>query len=119
MSDTKFYGVISPFITPFKGDLSIDYDAVRWLARYQASKGVHGIFTNSTTGEFVHLKPDEAVKLIETVLEEVGGRVWAIPGISANCTSHSIELGLKFKDMGVDGVIVTPPYFSKISIDGL
>ena len=31
---TKFYGVISPFITPFKEDYSIDLEAVRWLARF-------------------------------------------------------------------------------------
>ncbi|RLE72942.1 MAG: 4-hydroxy-tetrahydrodipicolinate synthase [Thermoprotei archaeon] len=115
MVEPKFYGVIAPFITPFDEDLSIDVEAVRWLARYQAEKGVHGIFPNSTTGEFVHLKKEESVKIARIVLEEVGGRVWVIPGISSNCTEHSIELGREFQDMGVDGVVVTPPYFFKVA----
>lgn len=55
MAGPKFYGVITPFITPFREDLSIDIDAVKWLARYQAERGVHGIFPNYATGEFVHL----------------------------------------------------------------
>jgi len=110
-----FYGVISPFITPFREDLSLDLEAARWLARFQVERGVHGIFPNSTTGEFVHLRTDEAVALVRAVLEEVGGKAWVIPGISANCTEHSVELGRAFRDMGVHGVVVTPPYFFKVS----
>ena len=115
MTQPKFYGIITPFITPFKENLSLDLDAIRWLARYQAEHGVHGIFPNSTTGEFVHLTRDEAVTITKVVLEEVSGKVWVIPGISTNCTEHSIELGKIFKDLGVDGVVITPPFFFKIS----
>ncbi|MEM0458042.1 MAG: dihydrodipicolinate synthase family protein [Sulfolobales archaeon] len=115
MPGAKFYGVITPLITPFKEDLSIDLEAVRWLVRYQVSKGVHGIFPNSTTGEFVHLRKEESIDLTRTVIEEVGGKTWVLPGISSNYTDHSIELGLLFKDLGVDGVIITPPFFFKIS----
>ncbi len=115
----RFLGVITPFITPFNEKLELDLDAARWLARYQAKNGVHGIFPNSTTGEFVHLSSEEAQKLVEVILEEVGSRVWVIPGISANATHHCIALGKKFKDMGVHGVVVTPPFFFKLSIEGL
>ncbi|MEZ0345221.1 MAG: dihydrodipicolinate synthase family protein, partial [Infirmifilum sp.] len=111
----RFYGVISPFITPFKEDLSLDLEAARWLARYQAERGVHGIFPNSTTGEFVHLTRDEALAVTRAVQEEVGGKVWVIPGISANSTEDCISLGRTFADMGVDGAVITPPFFFKIS----
>jgi len=115
----RFYGVITPFITPFKEDLSIDFDAVKWLIEYQVEGGVHGIFPNSTTGEFVHLSVEESILLVKTVLNEVGGRVWVIPGISGNNTLHCIELGKIFMDMGVNGVIVTPPFFFKPSYENL
>ena len=115
----RFYGVISPFITPFKEDYAVYLEAARWLARYQAERGVHGIFPNSTTGEFVHLSREEAVQLTRTVLEEVSGKVWVIPGISANYTEDCVGLGRMFRDMGVTGAVVTPPYFFKISGDRL
>lgn len=118
-SGPLFYGVITPFVTPFREDLSVDEEAARWLARYQAERGVHGVFPNSTTGEFVHLSMNEALRITEIVLEEVGGKVWVLPGISSNSTMRAVELGLKFRDMGVNGVIVTPPFFFKPSIDGL
>lgn len=119
MGKPKFYGVISPLITPFKDDLSIDEEAAKWLARYQVSRGVHGVFPNSTTGEFVHLKVEEGIRVAEAVLEEVGGKAWVIPGISSNCTEHSVELGRRFKDMGVDGVIAMPPFYFKLPVEGL
>ncbi|MEM2292935.1 MAG: 4-hydroxy-tetrahydrodipicolinate synthase [Nitrososphaerota archaeon] len=115
----RFCGVISPFITPFNDDLSIDFYAVRWLVDFQVERGVHGIFPFSTTGEFPHLSMDEGISVTRVVLDGVGGRVWVIPGISANCTEHSVYLGRVFMDMGVDGVIVTPPFFFKPSYDGL
>jgi 4-hydroxy-tetrahydrodipicolinate synthase len=115
----RFYGVISPFITPFREDFSIDVEGVKWLARYQVERGVHGIFPNSTTGEFVHLTRDEAILITRIVIEEVGDKAWVIPGISANYTEDSVNLGRIFRDMGVSGVIVTPPYFFKISAEKL
>jgi len=114
MAGPKFRGVIVPFVTPFNEDYTIDFEAARWLARYQAERGVHGIFPYSTTGEFVHLKPEEGIELVKVVMEEVGGKVSVIPGMSANCTEHVIEIGLKLKDLGVDGAIVTPPFFFKV-----
>jgi 4-hydroxy-tetrahydrodipicolinate synthase len=111
----RFYGVVVPLITPFREDLSVDLEAVRWLVRYQVEGGVHGVFPNSTTGEFVHLTRDEAITLTRAVLEEVGGRVWVIPGVSANYTEDCVSLGRVFRDLGVDGIIATPPFFFKVS----
>ncbi|RLG47967.1 MAG: dihydrodipicolinate synthase family protein, partial [Thermoproteota archaeon] len=112
-------GVVVPLVTPFRRDLSIDFDAVRWLVRRQAEAGVSGIFPYSTTGEFVHLTPDEGVELTRVVLEEVGGRVQVLPGIGANCTDASVELGLRMRNLGADGVIALPPFFFKPSREGL
>ncbi len=109
-----FRGIITPLITPFDEKLEIDFEALRWLAYHQLRGGVHGIFPNSTTGEFVHLEREEAIRLTEALIDEVGGKIWVIPGISHNSTDKAIELGSIFKDMGVDGVIVTPPFFFKI-----
>lgn len=114
-----FRGIITPMITPFREDFSLDLEAVRWLAHRQARGGVHGVFPNSTTGEFVHLDRREAVSLVEVILEEIGGKLWVLPGISDNSTDRAVELGLRFKEMGVSGVIVTPPFFFKVDRERL
>lgn len=113
--DPRFYGVIVPLITPYKKDLSIDWEGLAWLVERLSEQGVHGIFPNSTTGEFVHLTWDEAVRVVERVRDSAGKGVWVLPGITANSTEHAVRLGRTFKDMGVDGVIVAPPFYFKPS----
>jgi len=110
-----FKGVIVPMITPFKHDFSIDFEGLRWLTTFLVKNGVHGLFPYSTTGEFVHLKPDEGIKIVETVMDAANGKVKIIPGISSNSTLECIELGKKMEDLGVDGVITTPPFFFKLN----
>ena len=114
-----FSGVIVPMITPFKEDFSIDLDAVAWLTRFLSDKGVNGIFPYSTTGEFVHLKLEEGMEVVKRVLENIKRGVKIIPGISANCTLDCIEIGKKMEDLGVDGVIATPPFFFKLKREHL
>ncbi|MGB9728692.1 MAG: dihydrodipicolinate synthase family protein [Thermoprotei archaeon] len=114
MSIALFRGVIVPFITPFKEDYSLDLEAAKWLAKYQEEREVDGIFPYSTTGEFVHLTKDEGIVLVKAIMESVSNKVKIIPGISSNSTIESIELGKTMKDLGADGVIVTPPFFFKL-----
>ncbi len=110
-----FKGVIVPMITPFNNDFSIDFDGLKWLTKYLVDNGVNGLFPYSTTGEFVHLKPEEGVEIVQTVLDSARNNVKIIPGISANTTLDCIELGKKMEDLGVDGVIATPPFFFKLN----
>ena len=119
MVKPKFHGDIVPFVTLFNRDYSIDFEAVRWLVRYQVSRGVHGVFPCSTTGEFAHLRAEECIELVKAVIEEAKNTVNIIPGISYNCTNHSIEIGRKVMDLGAVGIVITPPFFFKISRDEL
>lgn len=111
----KFYGVIVPLVTPFREDYSVDVEALKWLTNYLVDSGVHGLFPNSTTGEFVHLTREESALVVKTVLEEAGGKAWVLPGITANSTEECIKLGKAFADMGATGVIAAPPFFFKVS----
>lgn len=106
-------GVIVPMITPFKEDLSIDFEAVEWLVNRLEEGEVDGIFPYSTTGEFVHLSEEEGISLAEKVIDSAK-RAMILPGISSNSTETSIRLGRRMKDMGANGVIVTPPFFFKL-----
>ena len=48
---------------------------------------------------------------IETVVDEVAGRVPIIGNISCPSTELSLKLALAVQEMGMDGVAVTPPYY--------
>ncbi len=113
-----FSGVIVPMITPFNEDFSLDIEGIRWLVSFLSEKGVHGLFVNSTTGEFVHLRHDEVINLVKVTLDTANGPK-ILPGITSNYTEEAISLGKEMKDLGVDGVVVAPPYFFKLKEDKL
>jgi len=107
-------GIVVPMVTPFKPDLSIDFDSVEWLVNYLIEGGVDALFPNSTTGEFPHLRRSEAVDLVRKVVEACGGRVKVLAGITGNYTEEIVSLGREFLDIGVDGFIMAPPYYFKL-----
>ncbi len=111
-------GIIVPMITPFNEKLEIDFEALKWLVEFLEDSGVHGLFPASTTGEFVHLSREERDALVESVVE-YHGRSMVLPGISSNNTLEAVEYGRRYIDLGVDGVIVTPPYYFKPRLEGV
>jgi len=111
-------GIIVPMITPFQEDYSLDVDGVKWLVEFLENNGVHGLFPASTTGEFVHLSREERDSLVSMVVDH-HKRALVLPGVSANSTLEAVEFGRKYVDMGVDGVIATPPYYFKPRREGL
>ena len=118
-SVARVSGVIVPMVTPFREDYSLDLEAASWLAKYLSNTGVSAIFPNSTTGEFPHLTMEEAVELVKAVIDSVPSSRIVMPGISANTTLHSIELAKRFRDLGVEYVISTTPYYFKPSPQSL
>ena len=108
---TLAQGVIVPLITPFKKDLSIDFEGLKWLLNRLAEAGVDGVFPSSSTGEFVHLSMEEIKELNRFTVECVGGRVKVFPGATANSTDHVLEIIEAAYDAGADGVIVAPPFY--------
>lgn len=110
-----FKGVIVPLITPFNEDYSVDFESFEWLLNFLYEKGVDGVFVNSSTGEFVHLTREESLQLTSRTVEALGGKVKVLAGASADSTLEVVEYALEFKDLGVDGVVITPPHYFKLS----
>jgi len=115
----KYSGIIVPLITPYNEDLEIDIDAYRWLVEYLTKNKVDGIFPNSTVGEFPSLSEDEKYILVKYALEFSSRNTRVIPGISGNNIIKIIERGRRYKDLGVDAVILTPPYYYKLDDEGI
>ena len=75
MGNDMIRGVIVPIMTPFTPDEKVDTSSLRRLVNYLIDNGVHGIWAAGTTGEFATQPDDQRLVAIETVVDEVGGRV--------------------------------------------
>jgi len=104
-------GIIPAILTPFDRHEEVDYAQLRKHVRRMLDAGVHGIFALGTNGEFFALSEPEKLKIVETVMDEVNGKVPVYAGSGEIATRTVIRLNKAFKALGVDAVSVITPYF--------
>jgi 4-hydroxy-tetrahydrodipicolinate synthase len=119
MAGKDIRGVIVPILTPLNPDESVDTSSMRRLVNYLLDNGAHGIWVSGTTGEFANLTNKQRLISVETVVDEVAGRVPIIGNISCPSTQLSLELALAVQEMALDGIAVTPPYYYNNAQDEL
>ena len=103
-------GVIVTPVTPFTPTLEIDEDAVRELTGYFLSvKGINGIICNAHAGEGSALTPEERIRNIHTVREEVKGRMPVMSMVEAYGAAEAIRLIHQAQDAGAEAIMLCPP----------
>ena len=105
--------VMTAAVTPFKRDGGLDLDGFRALARHLVDNGSDGLVVTGTTGEGPTLGDDERLQLYAAALDEVGDRATVVAGTGTYDTRHSVHLTEQAHELGVDGVLVVAPYYSK------
>ena len=115
MFNKERYGkILTPMVTPFKKDQSVDYEAAVSIAeKLIEDKMADTIVIGGTTGEFFTMNFEERVKLFQVVKEAVGDKIPLIPGVGAASTKETIELAKKAEELGFDAVMVVSPYYTK------
>jgi 4-hydroxy-tetrahydrodipicolinate synthase len=114
-----FGEILTAICTPFKADGSVDLQSFRALAAHLVANGSDGLVVTGTTGESPTLSDDERFALYETALDEVGDRASVVAGTGTYSTDHSIELTKRAHEIGVHGILVVTPYYSKPPVRGI
>ena len=104
-------GIIPPVATPFTLDQELDEAALRREVRFMLDAGVHGLTIGGSTGEGHTLSIEESCRLASVTLDEVKGRVPVISGIIRDSTREVIRYGQALKEVGVDGLQITPVHY--------
>jgi len=112
----QFYleGVIPALLTPFtKGGKEVDYEKARALASRLAGQGVYGIFPCGTTGEGMLMTPAERKRLVEELVDEVGGRIKIIAHTGALDTPTTVDLTRHAMEAGAAAAgVITPGFYT-------
>jgi 4-hydroxy-tetrahydrodipicolinate synthase len=115
----RFGEVLTAMVTPFDTDRSLNLESARKLTSYLIDNGSDGLVVCGTTGESPTLTHDEKLALFRAVIEEAGGRAKVVAGTGTNNTAESVALTREVNELGVDGVLVVTPYYSKPPQNGL
>lgn len=109
-----FKGVATALATPFKEDLTIDYEAYDKLLSYQVENKVDGLVVCGTTAEAATMDKKEKLDLINFTIEKVGGRLPIIVGTGSNNTKEAAEFSKEVSEIDeVDALLVVTPYYNK------
>ena len=119
MKEILFKGAGVALVTPFKEDMSVDFDELERLIEFQITNGTDAIITCGTTGEAKTLSSLEHTAVIDFTVKKVNGRVPVIAGTGSNDTRYAIDLSNEAKSLGVDGLLLVTPYYNKTSQRGL
>lgn len=103
-------GVIPALTTPFKEDLKLDLDFLRWHSQWLVENGCVGIVALGSLGEAGTLTFAEKAEVLRACVAAVGSRVPVIAGISAMSTAQAVLLAKTAEDAGCRGLMVLPPY---------
>ena len=114
----KFIGTGVALVTPFKDDLSVDFDALIKLVNYNIENGTDYLVINGTTGESGTITEAEKQEIINVVIKTNNKRLPLVLGVGGNNTSLVVE-ELKTRNFtGLDGILSVAPYYSKPTQEG-
>jgi 4-hydroxy-tetrahydrodipicolinate synthase len=116
---TEIGRVLTAMVTPFDAEGNVDYEQVKRLAVALLDSGSEGLVVTGTTGESPTLTNEEKLRLYETVRSAIGQRGALIAGTTNYNTAESIELSREAARCGVDGFLLTVPYYNKPPQEGL
>ena len=112
---TELKGIVVPIVTPMNEDESINLEELRRQVDRQIEAGIHGIFPFGTNGEGYILNGDEKKLVLETVVDQVAGRVPVYAGTGCISTRETIEQCKMAEAAGADILSVITPSFAKAS----
>ncbi|MEO0278702.1 MAG: dihydrodipicolinate synthase family protein [candidate division WOR-3 bacterium] len=113
----RIRGVVVVMVTPFRGDYELDEEGLRKLTRFLIESGVRegwGVLVPAgSTGECPMLTLEERKKVFAVVKEEAGDAVPVLGGCNHCDTREVIKLARYAEEIGLDGIMVSPPYYWK------
>ncbi|MBC2886291.1 4-hydroxy-tetrahydrodipicolinate synthase [Ochrobactrum sp. CM-21-5] len=115
----KLRGTFTVMITPYDDLGNVDLKALADFTEWQIREGIHGLIPLGSTGEFLSLSQDERDSVAETVIRVTAGRVPVLIGTGAEDTREALRLSREAEQMGADGVMIIPPYYSTPTHDEL
>lgn len=108
----NFHGILVPLVTPFHDDLSLNISGLAVLTEELISRGVAGLVACGTTGEYYALNEAERTTVLSTVSKIAKGRVTLIAGINDLSTEGAIARAQQAKELGYEGLMLSPPPYS-------
>ncbi len=116
---SSFQGTGVALVTPFKQDLSIDFDALARIIDNVINGGVDFLVALGTTAETPTLTKHEKRQVLDFVIKHNNKRKPIVVGIGGNDTQEVLDTIATYPLNEVDGILSVVPYYNKPSQEGM
>lgn len=119
MTNVDFSGLGIALVTPFKQDLSIDFEALGNIIEHVIRGGCDYLVALGTTAETPTLSLEEKKEVTRFIKDKVNQRVSLVLGIGGNNTKGVINDILSRDLSGYSAILSVAPYYNKPTQEGL
>jgi 4-hydroxy-tetrahydrodipicolinate synthase len=111
----KITGVLTPHMVPLDSSGRIHEAELRRYVDWLIQQGVHGLYPNGSTGEFVRFNPEERRQIVKIVCEQAGGRVPVLAGAAEANARETIQACEAYFGFGARAVAIVSPFYYRLS----
>jgi 4-hydroxy-tetrahydrodipicolinate synthase len=111
----KITGILTPHMVPLDSQGRIKEPELRRYVNWLIQKGVHGLYPNGSTGEFIRFTPEERRQIVRIVCEEAAGRVPVLAGAAEANARETIGACEAYAGFGARAVAIVAPFYYKLS----
>lgn len=115
----KLKGTGVAVVTPFKNDLSIDFDAINNIVDFLINNGIKYIVVQGTTGESSTMSDDEKMISRQAFVKANNNRIPLVLGFGSNDTNYLLKNLKKTDFTGYSAILSVTPYYNKPTMNGL
>ena len=114
-SSQRLQGIFTPNMVPLDQRGNINEEELRKYTDWLIERGVHGLYPNGSTGEFLRFTPEERRRIIEIMVDQTRGRVPVLAGAAEANTRETIKACEYYHDLGARAVAIVSPFYYKLS----
>jgi 4-hydroxy-tetrahydrodipicolinate synthase len=115
MAASPISGILTPHMVPLDDRGRIAEDARRRYVSGLIDRGVHGLYPNGSTGEFLRFTAEERRLITSIVCDEARGRVPVVAGAAEANLAETIRACEHCLAAGAAAVAVVAPFYYKLS----
>ncbi len=119
MSKASLHGVFPYVVSPVLPSGEIDAAVLARLCDDLVGAGVHGLSPLGSTGEFAYLSWPQRRRVVEVVVEAVGGRVPVVAGVASTTIADAVSQAREFERMGCDGILAILEAYFPVADEGV
>ena len=115
----KLKGTGVAVVTPFKKDLSIDFEAIKKLVDFLVENDINYIVVQGTTGESSTMTNNEKIISRKAFVEANNNRIPLVLGLGSNDTMSLVNEINEADFTGYSAILSVTPYYNRPTNEGL